>query len=81
MAGRSDGSVESAQRAAPRLEVWGEAKPKELILFGAIRRHDDFICNGAEPIHHALNERLAKKGLERLVLAHARGLSACLNYD
>ena len=63
----ANGSVlilsESSQLTASRLEVRDEAQAEKLIRGGAIRRHDDLICNRRDSINYALNERTSKKKL------------------
>jgi hypothetical protein len=71
--------VESAEGAAVRLEVRKEAEVEERIICRAVRGHDEFVRDGGEPVHDALDEGASEKGFEGLVLAHAGGPSASLD--
>src|SRR5689334_9244624 len=75
----SDGCVEAAQGPATKLEVRKETQVQKTIVVRTVGRDDKLICNRGEPIDHSLNQRASKKGLERLILSHAGGLSTSLN--
>jgi hypothetical protein len=64
---------------AARFEVRNEAHIQKAVILRTVGRHDQFIRNGRQSLDHALDEGTPEKGLERLVLSHARGLSTGLN--